>query len=334
MRLIGLVVVLIVSLTIAPFGAETQEARQISRVGVLATFPRPIPANPRASYNAFLRELRNLGYVEGQNVVIGWHHTDGNPDRRRSEAATLMAWKPDVVVGINTTDAQALREADPSVPIVLAATGDLVGAGMADSLARPGGNVTGLQMVQLDTAPKRLQILKELMPRLQRVALLHETPTTQSAERFYAQLFADLDVASRTLALRFRRFTVMHPDDLDRVFADIKRNSDAVLISSSPLMVAHRPRLVDLAARYRLPAMHEVNSFVEAGGLISYGATLADLWRRAAHYVDRILKGAKPADLPVEQPTKFDLVINLKTAKALGLTIPQTLLLRADQVIE
>jgi putative ABC transport system substrate-binding protein len=179
MRRIGLAVVLALSLALASLAAEAQGTGRIWRVGVLATTPRPVPANPAPVYTAFLQELRNLGYVEGQNVIIEWRHTEGNPERRRREALTLMAWKPDVVVGRNASDAETLREADASVPIVLAASGDLVDVGIVDSLARPGGNITGSTTLQSDTAPKRLQILKELIPGLQRVALLHEAPSSR-----------------------------------------------------------------------------------------------------------------------------------------------------------
>jgi putative ABC transport system substrate-binding protein len=321
------------SILAAPLAAEAQGTGRIWRVGVLATAPRPVPANP-GPYTAFLQELRNLGYVEGQNVIIEWRHTEGLPERRRPEALTLMAWKPDVVVGRNAGDAETLREADASVPIVLAASGDLVDVGIGDSLARPGGNITGSQILQSDTAPKRLQILKELIPGLQRVALLHEAPSSRVGEKFYTKLRAELDTASLVLSLRVRPFTFTPGDNLDRVFAAIKRDSDAVIVSGSAFVVAQRARLAELAARYRLPTMHDFRSEVEAGGLVSYGPDLAALWRQAAHYVDRILKGAKPGDLPIQQPTKFELVINLKTAKALGLTIPPSVLGRADQVIE
>lgn len=312
--------------------ADAQPGR-VWRIGVLVSLPRPVPASPHP-YNAFLQELRNLGYVEGQNVTIEWRHTEGNPERRRREAATLVAWKPDVVLTPGAAEARALHEVDASIPIVVAAEGDFVEAGLADNLARPRGNVTGLQTLSRDLAPKRLEILKELMPRLQRVAVLHETPRTETASFLLATLFAAVDTAARRLSVRVGRFEVASEHDLDRVFADIKRDSEAAIILASPFMVVHRPRMTQLAIRHRLPTMHTYRSFVEAGGLASYGAKWPDLYRRAAQFVDRILKGAKPADIPVEQPTTFELVFNMKTAKALDLTIPRSLLLRADQVIE
>ena len=331
MPLIGLA--LILGLTLTPLVAGAQQAGKVWRIGVLVSLPRPVPVSPHP-YNAFLQELRNLGYVEGRNVTIEWRHTEGNPERRRREAATLVAWKPDVVLTPGAADARALHEVDASIPIVVAAEADLVVAGLADNLARPGGNVTGLQTFSIDLGPKRLEILKELMPRLQRVAVLQETPSTETARLALSARFDALDTAAKRLSVRVGRFEVASEQDVDRIFADIKRGSDAVMVVASNFTVAHRPRMTELAIRHRLPTMHDYGLFVEAGGLASYGPKFPDLYRRAAQFVDRILKGAKPADLPVEQPTKFELVINMRTAKALGLTIPPTLLLRADQVIE
>jgi len=331
MRVIGLVVTLALTLGL-PLG-EAQQPAKVSRIGVLVTLPRPAPASPHP-YNAFLQELRNLGYVEGQNVIIEWRHTEGNPERRRREAATLVTWKPDVVFTPGAADTRALHEVDASIPIVAAAEGDFVVSGLADNLARPGGNVTGLQTFSIDLAAKRLEILKELMPRVQRVAVLQETPRTETARLALTTRLDALDTAAKRLSVRVGRFEVASEHAVDRVFADIKRNSDAVMVVASQFTVAHRPRITQLAIRHRLPSMHDYSVFVEAGGLASYGPKFPDLYRRAAQFVDRILKGAKPADLPIEQPTKFELVINLKTAKALGLTIPQSVLLRADQVIE
>lgn len=331
---VKLITALVLGLLAAPLAAEAQGAGRMWRVGVLVTLPRPVPASPHA-YNAFLQELRDLGYVEGHNVIIEWRHTEGNPERRRREAAALVEWKPDVVLTPNASHAAALHEVDANVPIVVAAGGALVGTGLVHSLARPGGNITGLQILQPEIGAKRLQILKELMPQLQRVALLHETPSGALAARFYTQLLADLDPAALSLSVRIRRFTVASDDDVGRVFADMKRDTEAVIVSSSPLMAALvRPRLAELAARYRLPTMHDFSSYVDAGGLVSYGAKLPDLYRRAARYVDRILKGAKPADMPVEQPSEFELVINLRIARALTLTVPPSLLLQANRVIE
>jgi putative ABC transport system substrate-binding protein len=246
----------------------------------------------------------------------------------------LVTWKPDVVLTPGAADTSALHEVDASIPIVAAAEGDFVVSGLADNLARPGGNVTGLQTFSIDLAAKRLEILKELMPRVQRVAVLQETPRTETARLALTTRLDALDTAAKRLSVRIGRFEVASEHDVDRVFTDIKRNSGAVMVVASQFTVAHRPRITQLAIRHRLPSMHDYSVFVEAGGLASYGPKFSDLYRRAAQFVDRILKGAKPADLPIEQPTKFELVINLKTAKALGLTIPQSILLRADQVIE
>jgi putative ABC transport system substrate-binding protein len=331
------VVRLVAGLTLSLFAtlltADAQQPGKVWRIGVLLTLPRPVPASSHP-YNTFLQELRNLGYIEGQNITIAWHHTEGNPERRRREAATLAEWKPDVVLTSTHSEAVAIHEVNASVPVVVGAGGDLVAQGVVDSLARPGGNVTGLQILLAEVAPKRLEILKELMPRLQRVALLYETPRTAGSARYLPQLLADLDTAAKSLSVRIWRFEVTSGDDTDRAFTDMKRCCQAVIVIVGPLITAHRPRIIQLAARHSLPAMYDVRTWVEAGGLVSYGANLSLLFRRAAQFVDRILKGAKPADLPVEQPTEFELVINMKTAKALGLTIPPSLLQRVDRVIE
>ena len=234
-------------------------------VGVLVTSPRPVPASSHA-YNSFLNELRNLGYVEGQNVIIEWRNYEGSRERRRHEAAQLVAWKPDVVFTNNGTSALALQEVDASIPIVVAAGGDLVSIGLTDSLARPRGNVTGLQVLQIELAPKRLQILKELMPRLQRVALLHQTPSRAEEIGSSAQLFTALDTAAQTLSVRIHRFTAASDDEFDRVFANMKRDAEAVMVFSNPFMAVQRRRLAELAAHHRLPTMHDSSSYVEAGG--------------------------------------------------------------------
>ena len=311
--------------------AAAQQPAKVSRIGVLVTLPRPAAASS-SPYNAFLRELQNLGHVEGQNINIAWHHTDGNPERRRREAVTLAAWKPDVVLATADLEARALHELDASVPIVVAGAGDLVASGLAQSLAQPRGNVTGIQTLGAALIPKRLEILKELIPRTQRVALLYDDRALDSSR--LAAIFADADTAAKRLSIRVQRYAVSSGDDLDRAFTDMKRRVEAVITLDTQLMVAHRARIIDLAARHRLPTMYGFRTFVEAGGFAAYGAKLSEHYRRAAQFVDRILKGAKPADIPVEQPKELELVINMKTAKVLGLTIAPLLLGRAEQITE
>ncbi|HEY3067437.1 MAG TPA: ABC transporter substrate-binding protein, partial [Methylomirabilota bacterium] len=228
----------------------------------------------------------------------------------------------------------AFRNLSPSLPIVVAAAGDLVGMGLAKTLAQPGGNITGSQILSTDLAAKRLQLFKELMPSCERFGLLHQAVQAEEAA-YYVRLFAELQAAGREASLRIRSFAVTSDADFESAFAAMKRERlEALIVASNPFMFSHRQRLAELAARHQLPVMHEYAEYVAAGGLLAYGVKLGEFWRRAAHFVDRILRGSKPADLPIEQPKTLELVINLKTAKALGLTIPGSLLLRADQLIE
>jgi putative ABC transport system substrate-binding protein len=312
--------------------AAAQQPAKMSRIGVLATLPRPAP-DSSSPYNVFLRELRTLGHVEGQNITIAWHHTEANPERRRREAATLVAWKPDVVLAAGELEVKALNEVDPKVPIVVAGASDLVAAGLVRSLAQPRTNVTGIHTISGDLIPKRLELLKELIPQLQRVAMLYD-PRRGAATSNQAGVFAAADTAAKQLSVRLQRFAASSGDDLDRIFPDMKRGAEAALVMSNQFTVAHRQRIIDLAARHRLPTMYDFRTFVEVGGLVSYGSKLSENYRRAAQLVDRILKGAKPSDIPVEQPMELELLINMKTAKALGLTISPLMLGRAEQVSE
>lgn len=325
----NLAAVLLTCLLAAPTVAEVQQPGRVWRVGIMSTSPRPA-ASP------FLQELRNLGYIEGQNVIVEWRHTAGSIERRSREAPALMAWKPDVVVSITASDGQILHESDPSVPIVLRGVGvDLVRMGVVASLARPGGNITGIQILQDDTAPKRLLILKELLPHLQRVAVLHASSAISPAVASHnARLFDLLDATARTLSVRVHRYSVAPDDDLDHIFAEMNRDADAVMLDTTPYIWARRPQLAGLIRRYRLPIMYDTSDWLERSGLVSYGPNLVALWQRAAHFVDRILKGGKPADMPIEQPRNFELIINARTAKNLDLKIPQHLLLLADRIIE
>ena len=312
--------------------AQAQPAAKTWRLGMLTVNPRPLNvANP--IYVAFFQELRSLGYREGENLVIEWRHTDGQADRPRREATALVAWKPDVIFTVSGTNAMALRNATASVPIIVGVGGDLLGMRLAATLARPGGNVTGQQLLSPDLGAKRLELLKELVPKLQRVAMLHAP--TQVEPLFYERIFADLQSAAPAARVTLSRIIMKSGADAERAFGEMAAGKiDAVLVMTSPLVTANRARILAAAAHWRIPAMYEVAGEVEDGGLIAYGPKLEEMFRRAAHYVDRIFKGARPAEMPIEQPTQFELVINRKTAAALGLTIPASLLLRADRVFE
>jgi len=323
MRRIGLAVVL--SLAVAPLAAEAQpQSGKVWRVGYLAVSSAELDNSLRA---AFQRELRDLGYVEGQNVVIEWRHADGRFERVPQLAAELVRLNVDVIVTYGGT--RVVKEATSTIPIVMAVSADPVGEGLVASLARPGGNVTGLADTHADLAPKRLEFLKQLVPAASRVAILFN-PASDTALQL-----KNVQSAASALGVTGLPFDARGPEDLDRAFVLMRRGrAEALLLIPEPAVITFRSRIPELAVKHRLPAIGTVRAFAEHGLLMSYGTSFLDLWRRAATYVDKILKGAKPADLPVEQPTKFELVINLKTAKALGLTIPQTLLLRADQLIQ
>lgn len=312
--------------------AHAQPAVKIWRLGMLTVNPRPVAA-PNSIYAAFLQELRSLGYREGENLVIEWRHTDGHLERPQREAAALMAWKPDVVFTVSGTNAIALRDTSRKVPIVVGVGGDLVGMRLADTLARPGGNVTGLQLLTPDLTAKRLALLKELLPKMQRVALLHAAP--QVDQGFYDRIFADLKSAGGSAGVTVVRYPVNTLAEMETAFAEMTAGKvHALLVVASPFMTANRQRILALAAQRRIPTMYEIAGDAEDGGLIAYGPKLEEMFRRGARYVDRIFKGARPADMPIEQPTEFELVINRRSAAALGLTIPPSILARADRVID
>ena len=314
---------------LAPVAAQAQK---VSRMGVLTATPRAT-AEATPVFEAFLAELRALGYREGQNLAIEWRHTSADAERRRSEAMQLMAWKPDVVFTASGVDAGALRGANPAVPVVVGSAGDLVGMRLAASLARPGGNVTGLQFLSPELAAKRLQLLKELLPRLRRVAMLHATADVDLG--FYDRIQADLGAAGKGMQVEVLRFSVGTAADLEPVFAKIAAaKADAVLVVASQLMLANQRRIIGLAASRKIPAMYESAGAADAGGLIAYGPRVDQMFRRAARYVDRILKGANPAEMPIEQPTTFELIVNRRSAAALGVAIPPSLLARTDRVID
>ncbi len=313
----------------SPVGAEAQQAAKIARIGYLTL---SLAAAPHLR-EAFLQGLRDLGYVEGRNVVIEYRDAEGKLERLPALAAELVALKVDVIVAGGTPQALAAKQATRTIPIVFAAAVDPVENGLVTSLARPGGNVTGLSNLAQELVGKRLEQLKQAVPRVSRVAVLWQPGAFP--ERTEKELLKEAEVAARALGVRLQFVEARGPEDFDRAFSEMTRKrADALTVLSCGMCVNERRRLVDLAAKNRLPALYQTRESVDAGGLMSYGPNLADSFRRAATYVDRILKGAKPGDLPVEQPTKFELVINLKAAKALGLTIPPSLLGRADHVVE
>ncbi|HEV8581436.1 MAG TPA: ABC transporter substrate-binding protein [Thermoanaerobaculia bacterium] len=308
--------------------ADAQQAAKVYRVGYLTA--GSVTANPRV-LEAFRQGLRELGWVEGQNLVIEYRSAEGRFDRLPELAAELVRLKVDVIVAAPTPGALAAKKATATVPIVGVSLTEPVGVGLIASLARPGGNVTGVAYsVGTDIFGKDLALLKEVVPKVRRVAVLSNPdgpvqPLTIS----------NVKAAARSLGLELQLVEARGPGDFDRAFAAMaKERVGALFVVTDPVFIPHRARLVSLAAKSRLPSIFTQRADVEAGGLLSYGPSFADMYRRAAAYVDKILKGARPADLPVEQPTKFELVINLKTAKALGLTIPPSLLQRADEVIQ
>ena len=317
------------ALLAAPLAAEAQREAKIARLGFLSP---NLGTNPHLN-EAFRQGLRDLGYVEGRNVVIEYRSADGKPERFPALAAELVALKVDVIVAPSTIAALAAKQATRTLPIVFAAAGDPVRSGLVASLARPGGNVTGLSLLAPELVGKRLELLQQAIEGVGLVAALWQPGAY--GERADKDTLKGAEVAARALGMRLQFVEARGPADLDRAFADMtKARAGALTVLPSGMFIGERRRLVDLAAKNRLPAMYQTRESVDAGGLMSYGPNLADLFRRAATYVDKILNGAKPADLAIEQPTKFELVINLKTAKALGLTIPQSLLLRADEVIQ
>jgi len=326
MQWMGLGVVLVLTV-LAPRVAEAQQPGKVPRIGLLGGGSASAAAG---RIDAFRQGLRDLGYVEGKTIVIEQMWAEGKLDRIPALAADLVRLKVDAIVSAGPTVTRACKDANITTPIVMGFDDDPVGSGLVASLARPGGNITGLSSLSPGLSAKQLELLKEIIPRLSRVAVLGSLihPGT-------AQSLKEMELAARAFKVQLHYFNVVEPNTIDTAFgAARKERADAVLVLTSVVTTTQREKIIDLAVKNRLPAIYFTAEWVEAGGLLAYGANFIDLFRRAAVYVDKILKGAKPADLPVEQPTKFELVINLKTAKALGLTIPQSVLSRADQVIE
>jgi putative ABC transport system substrate-binding protein len=312
----------------APLAAEGQQAGKVPRVGYLNPGSQSDPARQRR-FEALRQSLRELGYVEGQNIAIESRWAEGKYDRYPALAADLVRSKVDVIVAVSAAATQAARQATRTIPIVMSLANDPVGSGLVPSLAHPGGNVTGISMMGPDVVGKQLQVLKEVVPRVSRVALLRNPANPASA----AQL-REAEAAARTLGVRLQTLEAQNPQEIDNAFVAMTRErAGALLILSDGIFTNQRRQIAELAMNKRLPALSFSAEYAEAGGLMFYGANLLDLERRAAIYIDRILKGAKPADLPVEQPTKLELIINLRSAKAIGLTIPPALLGRADEVI-
>ena len=314
----------------SPVAPEAQQAAKVARIGYL---PLNLAGGPDL-HEAFRQGLRDLGYVEGRNLVIEYRDAEGKPERLPALAAELVALKVDVIVATGgTLAAVAAKQATRTLPIVFTVAADPVTDGLVTSLARPGGNVTGLSLLAPELVGKCLEQLKQAVPGVSRVAVLWQPGGF--GERTEKDMLNGAEVAARALGVRPQFVEARGPADFDRAFSEMTRaRAGALTVFANAMFTIERRRLVDLAAKNRLPALYAFREYVDAGGLMAYGPHLADLYRRAATYVDRILKGTQPGDLPVEQPTKFDLAINLKTAKTLGLTIPQSVLGRADHVVE
>jgi len=334
---VGFAVVVSLGVALTSLAGEAQPAEKVARVGILGIGPVPSPQDlaKSVSTNPFWMSMKQLGWVDGQNMVVERRFGE-SADQLRKGAADLVRLKVDVLFVASEGLAKILQLETKTIPIVVGrAQGDLVAAGLVNSLAKPGGNITGSQLLSDELVSKRLQLLKALVPNLSKVALLREDVTTAAIPEIPARYDQHAVAAARALGLTVQLFNVQGPKDLAPAFAEmIKNQIRAALVASSAFMFVHRQALVDGAAVHRISVIYENELFVEIGGLMSYGADVPEMQQRAATYVDKILRGAKPADLPIEQPTKFNLVLNMKTAKALGLTIPQTVLLRADHVIE
>ena len=309
-----------------PLAARAQQPTKLPTIGFLGAVT-PLAGSQWAA--AFVQRLRELGWIENRTVAIEYRWGEGRDERFAEIAAEFIRLKVDVIVTNGTLSSIAAKKATKLIPIVITGAGDLVGTGLVASLARPGGNVTGLSMQTPDLTSKRIEMLREILPGLRTVAILANVGNPISMLEM-----EEAHAAARTIGLDVATSEIRRAEDIAPVFEALKGRADALYVCGDPLLNTNRIQINTLALGVRLPTMHSFREYVEAGGLMSYGANFPDMHRRAADYVDKILRGAKPADLPVEQPTKFDLVINLTTAQALGLTIPQTFLLRADAVIE
>jgi putative ABC transport system substrate-binding protein len=307
--------------------AEAQQPKKIPRIGFLTATSASSQA-PRLE--AFRQGLKDLGYFEGKNITIQYRFAEEKLDRVANLAAQLVHLKVDIIVTGGGTSTRAVKEATVTIPIVMGFDNDPVGSGFVASLARPGGNITGLSTLSPEISGKQLELLKEIVPKLSRVAVFGSSIAPGNA-----QALKEIEVAADAFGVKLQHLEVRDPKDIETAFrAASKGRADAVLVLPSPITLSQRRQIVDLAANSRLPAIYWATEFVEAGGLMTYSVSFTDLFRRAATYVDKILKGAKPADLPIEQPKKFEFIINLKAAKQIGLTIPPNVLARADKVIK
>ncbi|MBI3375072.1 MAG: ABC transporter substrate-binding protein [Betaproteobacteria bacterium] len=312
-----------------PLAVIAQQQSRVWRIGFLGARRRPGPL-AHDFLNAFPQGMRELGYVEGKNLVIEWRSADGTVERLPDLAAELVRLKVDVIVTSSTPTTSAAQKATSTIPIVMGTGGDPVGSGFVNSLARPGGNITGLTNIVEDLSPKQLEMLLSIAPKLSRVAVLLNPDNSSQAV-----VSRSVQAAAQKRSVKMLPAEARTPQEIEKAFSKMAReNVGAVIVMPDPFLYQQRRQVIELAAKHRLPSIAWVREYVEAGGLMSYGSNFADMYRRAAAYVDKILKGAKPGDLPVEQPTKFEFVINRKTAKTLGLAIPRELLLRADELIE
>jgi putative tryptophan/tyrosine transport system substrate-binding protein len=309
-----------------PLTVRAQETGKLSTIGYLSA-TTPSLGNDRAA--AFVRRLRELGWIEGSNVAIDYQYAEGRSERLPELATKLVQLKVDVIVTSATAPIVAAKQATSVIPIVFALAPDPLGTGLVASLAHPGGNLTGLSIQTTDLAGKRLELMRELLPGLERLAILSDANSPSNVLEV-----EDAQTAARTLGLEVAAFQFRHAEDFAPSLEKLKGHTDALYVCASPLVFNNVIRINTLALEARLPTMHGNREYLSQGGLVSYGPNILDQYRRAAEFVDKILHGAKPADLPVEQPTKFELIINLKTAKTLGLSVPQTLLATADEVIE
>ena len=315
------------TLLLAPCSsAEAQQPATNPRIGLLNTNE---PAAFAARTEGFRQGLRELGYVEGKNIKIEYRYAEGKLDRLSGLAAELVRLKVDVIVTAVSSSTRSAKEATNTIPIVMAQDNDPVGNAFVVSLARPGGNITGLSTLSPEIGGKQLELLKGVVPRMVRAAVIGTSTLPGHAQRL-----KETELAAAALGVELQYLDVLSPEDIDTAFREAsKKRADAVVVLGGLVLISHRAQVANLAAKKRLPAIYNVPEFVDAGGLMTYGASYIDLYRRAATYVDKILKGAKPADLPVEQPTKFDFIVNLQAAKQISLTIPQKVLARADRVI-
>jgi putative ABC transport system substrate-binding protein len=310
-----------------PLGASAQQQGKVWRIGMLETVSRELNA---ANLDAFQSGLRELGYVEGRNLIIEYRSADGRSERFPGLVAELIGLKVDLIVTRGTPASLAAKRATRTIPVVMANAGEPVETGLVSSLARPGGNITGLSSLSVRIEAKRLGLLRELVPGIARIAALYNMSSPANPPQW-----KEIETAARSLGVQPQLLDVRKPDDFGPAFDSATRQrADGLIVGQEGLFQANRKLIVQLAAEHRLPAIYRSMEFIEVGGLMAYGPSYPDLYRHAATYIDKIFKGAEPGDLPVEQPTKFELIINLKTAKALGLTIPPALLLRADAVIQ